>query len=179
MAALCRAQLRSDSGDPATGQRLLVRAREALADRPSADELTGLLRAAEAELRAARGDLDSARDLLADAADEGADPVLAVTLAKVQLRAGDAAAAERTLPDWQAPAATAWPLPVRLDAGLLDAVLARARRGRASGGSDPGAGAGPGRPAGLPAGLHPRRTAGAGPAGRAPGRRHRALRAGQ
>ena len=96
--------------------------------------MTGLLRAAEAELRAARGDLDAARDLLAGAADEGADPVLAVTLAKVQLLAGDAAAAERTLPDWQAPAATAWPLPVRLEAGLLDAVLAdRAGDGRRAG----------------------------------------------
>ncbi|MET7946512.1 LuxR C-terminal-related transcriptional regulator [Micromonospora sp. NPDC005324] len=134
VAALCRAQLRRDSGDPAAGQRLLVRAREALAGRPSAAEVTGLLRATEAELRAARGDLDSARDLLADAADEGADPVLAVTLAKVHLLAGDAGAAERTLPDWQAPAATAWPLPVRLDAGLLDAVLAeRAGDGRRAG----------------------------------------------
>ncbi|WP_220091031.1 helix-turn-helix domain-containing protein, partial [Micromonospora saelicesensis] len=131
VAALCQAQLHRDSNDPATGQRLLVRAREALADRPSAAELAGLLRAAEAELRAARGDLDSVRDLLADAADEEADPVLAVTLAKVQLLAGDAATAERTLPDWQAPAATGWPLPVRLDAGLLDAVLAqRAGDGR-------------------------------------------------
>ncbi|MCG5438658.1 helix-turn-helix transcriptional regulator, partial [Micromonospora foliorum] len=64
----------------------------------------------------------------------GADPVLAVTLAKVRLLAGDPAAAERTLPDWQAPAATAWPLPVRLDAGLLDAVLAeRAGDGRRAG----------------------------------------------
>ncbi|WP_433311535.1 LuxR C-terminal-related transcriptional regulator [Micromonospora sp. CA-269861] len=134
VAALCRAQLRRDSGDPAAGQRLLVRAREALVDRPSAVELTNLLRAAEAELRAARGDLDSARDLLADAADEGTDPVLAVTLAKLELLAGDAAAAERTLPDWQAPTATAWPLPVRLDAGLLDAVLAeRAGNGRRAG----------------------------------------------
>ncbi|MGW3619840.1 LuxR C-terminal-related transcriptional regulator [Micromonospora arida] len=134
VAALCRAQLHRDSGDPAAGQRLLVRARETLAARPSAAELTGLLRAAEAELRAARGDLDSARDLLADAADEGADQVLAVTLAKVQLLAGDAATAARTLPDWQAPAATAWPLPVRLDAGLLDAVLAqRAGDGRRAG----------------------------------------------
>ncbi|MGC4836891.1 LuxR C-terminal-related transcriptional regulator [Micromonospora vinacea] len=133
VAALCRAQLRRDSGDPAAGQRLLVRAREALTDRPSA-ELTGLLRAAEAELRAERGDLDSARDLLAGAADEGAHPGLAVTLAKVQLMAGDPAAAGRTLPDWQAPAATAWPLPVRLDAGLLDAVLAeRAGDGRRAG----------------------------------------------
>ncbi|MEU1243144.1 LuxR C-terminal-related transcriptional regulator [Micromonospora parva] len=134
VAALCGAQLRRDSGDPAAGQRLLVRAREALADRPSAARLTGLLLAAEAELRAARGDLDSARDLLTDAAEEGTDPVLAVTLAKVQLLAGDPAAATRTLPAWQAPAATAWPLPVRLDAGLLDAVLAeRAGDGRRAG----------------------------------------------
>ncbi|MEU1587540.1 LuxR C-terminal-related transcriptional regulator [Micromonospora sp. NPDC005710] len=124
VAALCRAHLHRDSGDPATGQRLLVLAREALADTPSAADLTALLRAAEAELRAARGDLDSARDLLTGAADDGADPGLAVAMAKVQLLAGDPAAAGRTLPDWQAPAATAWPLPVRLDAGLLDAVLA-------------------------------------------------------
>lgn len=134
VAALCRAQLSRDSGDPAAGQRLLVRAREVLADRPSTAELAGLLRAAEAELRAVRGDLDSARDLLTGAADEGAEPVLAVMLAKVQLLAGDPAAAGRTLPDWQAPAATAWPLPVRLDAGLLNAVLAeRAGDGRRAG----------------------------------------------
>ncbi|MEU4553030.1 LuxR C-terminal-related transcriptional regulator [Micromonospora violae] len=134
VAALCRAQLCRDSGDPAAGQRLLVQARESLADRPSAAELTNLLRAAEAELRAVRGDLDSARELLDGVTDEETDPVLAVTLAKVQLLAGDAAA-ERTLPDWLAPAASAWPLPVRLDAGLLDAVLAeragdRRRAGR-------------------------------------------------
>ncbi|MEV4121837.1 LuxR C-terminal-related transcriptional regulator [Micromonospora sp. NPDC049645] len=134
VAALCRAQLHRDAGDLAAGQRLLVRAREVLADRPSAAELTALVRAAETELRAERGDLDSARDLLAGATDEGADPVLAVALARVQLRAGDAAAAERTLPDWQAPGAAAWPLPVRLDAGLLDAVLAeRAGDGRRAG----------------------------------------------
>ncbi|MGC4814616.1 LuxR C-terminal-related transcriptional regulator [Micromonospora sp. DT228] len=131
VAALCRAHLHRDAGDPAAGQRLLVRAREALADKPSAVELTGLLRAAEAELRAERGDLDAARDLLADA---GADPVLAVASAKVELLAGDAAAAGRGLPGWQAPAATAWPLPVRLDAGLLDAVLAeQAGDGRRAG----------------------------------------------
>lgn len=134
VAALCRAQLHRDAGDPAGGQRLLVRAREALADRPSAAELAGLLRAAEAELRAERGDLDTARDLLTSTAAGGTDPVLAVTLAKVELLAGDAAAAGRTLPAWQAPAATAWPLPVRLDAGLLDAVLAeQAGDGRRAG----------------------------------------------
>ncbi|WCN80202.1 LuxR C-terminal-related transcriptional regulator [Micromonospora sp. LH3U1] len=134
VAALCRAQLHRDASDPAAGQRLLVRAREALADWPSAAELAGLLRAAEAELRAERGDLDTARDLLSGTAAGGSDPVLAVTLAKVELFAGEVAAAGRTLPGWQAPAATAWPLPVRLDAGLLDAVLAeQAGDGRRAG----------------------------------------------
>lgn len=130
VAALCRAKLHRDSGDPAAGQRLLVRAREALADRPSATELASLLRAAEAELRAERGDLDAARDLLVGAS----EPVLAVAAAKVELLAGDAAAAGRALPGWQSPAATSWPLPVRLDAGLLDALLAeRAGDGRRAG----------------------------------------------
>ncbi|MFC5922320.1 helix-turn-helix transcriptional regulator [Micromonospora vulcania] len=124
VAALCRAQLYRDAGDPAAGQRLLVRAGEALAGLPAAAELAGLLRAAEADLRAERGDVDTARLLLAGAADDGADPVLAVALARVELRGGDTGAAGRTLPAWQAPSATAWPLPVRLDAGLLDAVLA-------------------------------------------------------
>lgn len=119
VAALCRARLHGDAGDPAAGQRLLVRAREALTELPDAAELAALLRAAEAELRAERGDLDGARELLA-----GDDPTLAVGLARVELRAGDAGAAGRALPDWQAPHAQAWPLPVRLDAGLLDAVLA-------------------------------------------------------
>ncbi|GGO17358.1 helix-turn-helix transcriptional regulator [Micromonospora parathelypteridis] len=134
VAALCRAQLHRDSGDPAAGQRLLVRAREALVDRPSAAELAGLLRAAEAELRAERGDLNAARELLGDTAVDETEPALAVALAKVELLAGDTAAAGRTLPAWQAPAATAWPLPVRLDAGLLDAVLAeQAGDGRRAG----------------------------------------------
>ncbi|MFD6565240.1 LuxR C-terminal-related transcriptional regulator [Micromonospora profundi] len=124
LAAWCGAHLHRDAGDPATGQRMLVRARESLPDEPSAAELSGLLRAAEAEIRAERGDLDGARALLADVTADAATPALAVALARVQLRAGDPAAAGRTLPDWQAPPAAAWPLPVRLDAGLLDAVLA-------------------------------------------------------
>ncbi|MBM7490190.1 LuxR family maltose regulon positive regulatory protein [Micromonospora luteifusca] len=134
VAALCQAQLHRDSGDPAAGQRLLVQAREALVTRPSAAELAGLLRAAEAELRAERGDLSAARELLGNTAVDETEPALAVALAKVELLAGDAAATGRALPAWQAPAATAWPLPVRLDAGLLDAVLAeQAGDGRRAG----------------------------------------------
>ncbi|WP_374102242.1 LuxR C-terminal-related transcriptional regulator [Micromonospora sp. U21] len=134
VAALCRAHLYRDAGDPAAGQRLLVRARESLTGRPAAAELANLLRAAEAELRAERGDLDGARDLLADVTDDRADPALAVTLARVELRSGDIGAAGRALPDWQESPAATWPLPVRLDAGLLDAVLAeRGGDGRRAG----------------------------------------------
>ncbi|RQW91669.1 helix-turn-helix transcriptional regulator, partial [Micromonospora globispora] len=50
--------------------------------------------------------------------------VLAVALTRVELRAGDPRAAVQALPDWTAPDAESWPLPVRLAAGLLDAVLA-------------------------------------------------------
>ncbi|SCE98742.1 LuxR family transcriptional regulator, maltose regulon positive regulatory protein [Micromonospora coriariae] len=134
VAALCRAYLHRDAGDPAAGQRLLVRARESLTERPAAAGLANLLRAAEADLRAERGDLDTARDLLAGVADDVADPALAVTLARVELRSGDVGAAGRALPDWQAPPAESWPLPVRLDAGLLGAVLAeRGGDGRRAG----------------------------------------------
>ncbi|MBM0235739.1 helix-turn-helix transcriptional regulator, partial [Micromonospora sp. STR1_7] len=98
---------------------------------PDAAELAALLRAAEAELRSERGDRDGARELLTGAEVE---PALAVSLARVQLRAGDTGAAGRALPDWQAPQAQAWPLPVRLDAGLLDAALAeRGGDGRRAG----------------------------------------------
>ncbi|SIN12842.1 LuxR C-terminal-related transcriptional regulator [Micromonospora cremea] len=124
VAALCRAHLHRDAGDPAAGQRLLVRARESPAGRSAAAELANLLRAAEAELRAERGDLETARELLAGVTDDRADAALAVTLARVELRSGDIGAAGRALPDWQAPPAATWPLPVRLDAGLLDAMLA-------------------------------------------------------
>ncbi|MER7456327.1 LuxR C-terminal-related transcriptional regulator [Micromonospora sp. NPDC126480] len=115
--ALCRAYLLRDAGDLAPGHRLLVAARERLGGRPG--ELDRWLRAAEADLRGARGDLDSARDLLG-----GAEPELAVGRVRIELRAGDGRAAEAALPDWQAPEAADWPLPVRLEAAVLAAVLA-------------------------------------------------------
>ncbi|WP_233258138.1 LuxR C-terminal-related transcriptional regulator, partial [Micromonospora sp. S4605] len=125
LAALCQGYLRRDAGDPAAGLRLLVEARERLADRPRAVELTHWLLAAEADLRAGRGDLDTARELLTDRVREQAEPALAVALARVELCADDPRAAGRLLPDWQAPEAADWALPVRLDAAVLDAVLAR------------------------------------------------------
>ncbi|SCL68272.1 LuxR family transcriptional regulator, maltose regulon positive regulatory protein [Micromonospora citrea] len=124
-AALCRAYLLRDAGDLAGGHRALAEARERLADRPRATELASWLLAAEADLRGARGDLDSARRLLADRVRDTAAPPLAIALARVELRAGDARAAGYALPDWDAPEAADWPLPARLDAAVLDAVLAR------------------------------------------------------
>ncbi|MFC8847177.1 MULTISPECIES: LuxR C-terminal-related transcriptional regulator [unclassified Micromonospora] len=132
LAALCRATLLRDRGDPAAGLRLLSAARDALAPPPApgdgsgAGELRGWLFAAEVDLRAAHGDPGAARELLTDALARPDAPTeaLAVALARVELRAGDPRAAARVLPSWDGPDAAAWPLPVRLDAGLLDAVLA-------------------------------------------------------
>ncbi|NJP32909.1 AAA family ATPase [Micromonospora sp. HSS6-12] len=121
VAALCRAYLLRDAGDLAAGHRALVAARDRRAGRAGAGELDRWLVAAEADLRAARGDLDAARDLLGG--DDG-DPALAVGRARVELRAGDDRAAEAVLPDWPAPEADGWPLHVRLEAAVLEAVLA-------------------------------------------------------
>ncbi|SCL16943.1 LuxR family transcriptional regulator, maltose regulon positive regulatory protein [Micromonospora nigra] len=129
--AWCRAALAADAGDPGEGERLLAAARGRLADRP-AGGLHALLAAAEADLRAARGDLNGARDLLG-VAGYGPDPAgpvdaggarasVVVATARLARRAGDPRAAARLLPDWAD--ADDWPLPVRLDAALLDVVLA-------------------------------------------------------
>jgi len=103
------------------------------ADRPGARLLEHWLLAAEAEVRIAHGDLEPARELLAPAVAAGGSrsdgyalvaPV-AVALSRTYLRAGDPHAALRTLPDWDGPEASGWPLPTRLEAGLLDAGAAR------------------------------------------------------
>ncbi|SCF44331.1 helix-turn-helix transcriptional regulator [Micromonospora mirobrigensis] len=135
LAALCRARLRRDAGDPAAAHRLLVAARDRLGDRPAAGQLGHWLLAAEADLDSARGDPAGARALLADRGTDPPDPALGVALARAELRAGDPRAAGYVLPAWDAPPAGDWPLPVRLDAGLLEAVLAhRGGDGRRAGG---------------------------------------------
>ncbi|MFG3578969.1 LuxR C-terminal-related transcriptional regulator [Micromonospora chersina] len=149
LAALCRAGLLAAGGEPAAALRALGAAREAA---PGA-ELSAWLAADEAQLRAAVGDVESARALLADAGAAAIDAVTAadpsratdagpvgpepgragggraaldVALARVRLRSGDPREAGRALPDWTGPDAAAWPLSVRLSAGLLDAVLTSA-----------------------------------------------------
>ncbi|WNM37303.1 LuxR C-terminal-related transcriptional regulator [Micromonospora halotolerans] len=160
LAALCRAGLLAAGGEPAAALRALAAARET----PPGPELGAWLLADEAQLRAAVGDLETARALLADAgagqpdtpsppdpagaapaggpgaagepdgARGGGRAALDVALARLRLGAGDARAAGRALPDWTGPDADSWPLPVRLTAGLLDAVLTGAA------GDDRGAG---------------------------------------
>ncbi|MFG1890488.1 LuxR C-terminal-related transcriptional regulator [Micromonospora sp. NPDC049051] len=124
VAAWCRAYLLRDAGDLPEGHRVLVQARERLTGLPRAGELALWLLAAEADVRGTRGDLSAARDRLVRAPD-AATPPLAVALARVELRAGDPRAAGYALPDWESPEAAGWALPVRLDAAVLDAVLAR------------------------------------------------------
>ncbi|NES29242.1 AAA family ATPase [Micromonospora terminaliae] len=149
LAALCRAGLLAAGGEPAAALRALAAARESA----PGPELRARLVADEAQVRAAVGDLDGARALLTEAgtgptgataagpagpatgpaADarpvdgdgtrDGGQAALDVALARVRLAAGDPRAAGRGLPDWTGPDADAWPLPVRLAAGLLDAVL--------------------------------------------------------
>ncbi|MFJ8578434.1 LuxR C-terminal-related transcriptional regulator [Micromonospora sp. NPDC093277] len=125
LAALCRADLLAEEGGSAAALRALAEARE----RAPGRELAAWLTAAEARLRAGVGDVDTARTLLTDALPGfdtgGAEAAaLGVALARVELRAGNPRAAGPALPDWATPGAESWPLPVRLAAGLLDAVLA-------------------------------------------------------
>lgn len=125
-AALCRGALLRDAAEPAAATQLVARAREELASRSAAGDLADRLLAEEADLRSEQGDVDTARGLLADRARAPEPvPVLALALARVELRAGDVRAAGYALPDWDAPVAGDWPLPVRLASGVLEAVLAR------------------------------------------------------
>ncbi|MDG4796337.1 LuxR family transcriptional regulator [Micromonospora sp. WMMD1082] len=136
LAAWCRAYLRYDEGDLSAGHRLLVEARDGWGGR--AGELGSWLLAAELDLHSARGDLQTARELAGDRpaeavtrsavplaeAETGSAVPLAVAAARVELRAGDPRAAAHLLPDWTAAPTADWPLPVRLDAALLAALLA-------------------------------------------------------
>ncbi|TDB69603.1 LuxR C-terminal-related transcriptional regulator, partial [Micromonospora sp. KC723] len=122
-ATLCRAALLRDAGQAAAATQLVTRARTE--ERPDGG-LGDRLLALEADLRGGQGDVDTARGLLADRGRQpDRPPVLALALAQVELRAGDVRAAGYALPRWDGPDAEAWPLPVRLAAGLLEAVLAR------------------------------------------------------
>jgi LuxR family maltose regulon positive regulatory protein len=127
LVAMVQAQLLRSVGDLAGSHQTLLAGRRQLPDVPRSRELTHWLMAAEADLRTAHGDIVTARKLLLPAWEAGVEPVepLAVALARTYLVAGEPRAAARILPDWEGPAAERWLLPVRLEAGLLDALISR------------------------------------------------------
>ncbi|MBO4209974.1 LuxR C-terminal-related transcriptional regulator, partial [Micromonospora echinofusca] len=120
-AARCHSQLLADRGDPVRAYQVLAAAGERLGD--LTDGPGNWLAAAEADLRAGQGDLTRARELLA--ARTAGSSLAAVTLARVELAAGNPDAAGRALPDWDGPGAARLPVAVRVEAGLLDALLAQ------------------------------------------------------
>ncbi|MEV0429880.1 LuxR C-terminal-related transcriptional regulator [Micromonospora sp. NPDC050495] len=116
------AQVRAAVGDVDTARALLTD----VLHRPPGPPVR---QSAPSDARGPEGTAESAPgegQVRPDAAVAGAvAAALGVALARVELRAGDPRAAERALPDWVGPDARWWPLPVRVRAGLLDAVLAR------------------------------------------------------
>ncbi|MGW4461671.1 LuxR C-terminal-related transcriptional regulator [Micromonospora sp. NPDC004704] len=128
LAAWIRAQLGRDRGDLTGAYQLLLAGRARLGEQHRAERLSHWLLAGEADLCTAHGDLGRSRELLLAPLDEATGPAeaLAVALSRAYLHAGDLGAVARTLPDWAGPDADAWLLPVRLEAGLLDALTARA-----------------------------------------------------
>ncbi|GIH16419.1 LuxR C-terminal-related transcriptional regulator [Rugosimonospora africana] len=134
--AVVTAQLLREQGDLAKGYEALSAGRRDLAERPSSPFLEQWYAAVEADLRTAHGDAETVRRLLAPATEgEPAsrvprpdrpavpDPAVAVTLAHAYLRDDDPGAALRTLPAWHEE--TGAPLPLRLSAGLVEALAAR------------------------------------------------------
>ncbi|WP_433282708.1 LuxR C-terminal-related transcriptional regulator [Micromonospora sp. CA-244673] len=130
------AQLRAAVGDLETARALLADA-GAGAAAGTAPDPSPPVGPGPADRAAAGGrEPDAARGAgrEPDGARGGGRAALDVALTRVRLGAGDARAAGRTLPDWTGPDADTWPLPVRLAAGLLDAVVT------GSAGDDRGAG---------------------------------------
>jgi LuxR family maltose regulon positive regulatory protein len=136
--AVVTAQLLHEQGDLAKGYEALSAGRRELADRPPSAFLEQSFAAVEADLRTAHGDAETVRRLLSPPADgEPAirqprpdrqpapvpDPAVAVTLAHAYLRDDDPGSALRTLPAWHDD--TGAPLPLRLSAGLVEALAAR------------------------------------------------------
>lgn len=119
---LILALVRQDRGDLVGGHRALSIGRRLAAGAPS-PWLAHWFAAVDAGFALARGDKGRARDMLTPLLDQP-DAQLAVALARVHLYAGDPHAAARTLPDWDGAQADL-PLPVRLDAGLQDALATR------------------------------------------------------
>jgi LuxR family maltose regulon positive regulatory protein len=125
---IVRARLLGARGELAGGFAAL-RAGRAQLDEAVASSLEDWFIAAEAELRTSRGDTATVRMRLAPRVESGAGApgFVAVALARALLRDGEPAAASLVLPAWTDDACGHL-LPMRLDAGLIEA-LAAARLG--------------------------------------------------
>lgn len=126
LAAIVRAQVLQARGDPAASYQALTAASGDLSEQPPARPVARWLATVEADLRTAQGDCGTARKILLPILDDAADATgtAAVALARTYLRDGDPHAAARTLPEWNGTGA-ARPLAVRVDAGVLEAMIAR------------------------------------------------------
>jgi LuxR family transcriptional regulator, maltose regulon positive regulatory protein len=123
LAELIRAQVLHDRRDLTGSYQALLTGRE-IAGRSASPLLTHGFAAVEAGLCLTRGDAGRAIRLLQPLVEEQSATPLAATLARAYLHAGDVHAAARTVPDWDGQDGEAWPLPVRLEAGLADALAA-------------------------------------------------------
>ncbi|HEX5597333.1 MAG TPA: LuxR C-terminal-related transcriptional regulator [Micromonosporaceae bacterium] len=123
--ALLRAQLLQDRGDLTASHQALLAGRKRM-ERAAAPLLVEEFAAAEARLNLARGNAEPVL-LAAWTGQDGAAPPprLAVVLARAHLLTEDPRAAARTAPGWDTPEGESWPLPLRLEAGLIEAVAAR------------------------------------------------------
>jgi LuxR family maltose regulon positive regulatory protein len=120
--ALARAQLRHEEGDLAGSYEALLAGRRSLGDWRPPRCLEHWFAAMEADLRTSHGETDSSREVLAPLLADPS-PQVVVALARAYLRDGDSEGALKALPDWADD--DALPLPLRLEAGLVEASAAR------------------------------------------------------
>jgi LuxR family maltose regulon positive regulatory protein len=118
------AQSLGDQGDLAGAHEALIDGYRGLerTNLPS-ETLAHELAVATAELHTVHGDASTARAMLSSLPEDGSAAV-AVALARACLHDGDGGAAIRALPLWDDDA-IGWPLPVRLDAGMLKALASQ------------------------------------------------------
>jgi LuxR family maltose regulon positive regulatory protein len=121
--ALVHARLLGELGDLARAQDAVHRARHELGGLPPR-YLEHCFASTEADLCIGNGDTRAARKLLAEY-EPGAQAMVAACLARAHLHDGDPGAAIQALPDWTGDGAGGYPLRLRLDAGLTEALAAR------------------------------------------------------
>jgi LuxR family maltose regulon positive regulatory protein len=121
-----RAQLRHYQGDMDAAYATLLAARRQLNGRSVPRHLQRWLAVAEADVRITHGDTATVREMLEPLMREPRQPPpeVSVAIARAHARDNDMGSVVRTLPAWEDGEATAMPLAVRLEAGLLDALAA-------------------------------------------------------